>query len=217
MAKIILDFGSGNTNKNNWDYTKRMIDELKAVDTGKHEVIIKWQLFKEAGNNIPLDRDLFVDAYHYAWSRSLPTTSSVFDKQSLDFLLQFDIPFVKIANNRKLDWLAGKIPREIPIYMSAGNLEELCDCAMMLKEITDVSMMCVSKYPAAIEDYDNVFQIDTVKINPNYSFSDHTTNFDLWYKYKPRIIEWHYVLEHDPTNLDGGLFARTPAMLAEVL
>ncbi|MFA5715059.1 MAG: hypothetical protein WC998_04935, partial [Candidatus Paceibacterota bacterium] len=105
MSQIILDFGSGNTHKNNWDYLKRMIDELKAVDTGKHEIIIKHQLFKAAGDNLPLDPWVFDAAYDYAKKLGYKTTSSVFDLESLKFLLNYDIPFVKIANRRDLDWL----------------------------------------------------------------------------------------------------------------
>ncbi len=50
MSQIILDFGSGNTCHNDWTYAKRMIDELKAVDTGKHEIIIKWRDTEEGAN-----------------------------------------------------------------------------------------------------------------------------------------------------------------------
>jgi len=212
MSKIILDFGSGNTCKNDWDYTKRMIDELKAVDTGKHEVIIKWQLFKEAGDNIPLHKSIFDLAYSYAMQLGYKTTSSVFDKESLDFLLQFDVPFIKIANNRKLDWLIGEIPRKFPIYISLGN-----DPDEPFNEKDIESLLCVSEYPATIEMYRKKFRsIDHLVKFEGYGISDHTTNFGLWYRYEPRIIEWHYGLE-DSTGLDAGLFMRTPVMLAEVL
>lgn len=216
MAKIILDFGSGNTHKNNWDYLTWMIDELRAVDTGKHEVIIKHQLFLQAGDNIPLDRELFRKAYDYAKELGYQTTSSVFDKESLDFLLQFEIPFVKIANNRKLDWLIGEVPRKIPIVVSIGSREGM-------ESLTDYPGMqvlfCVSEYPAKIEGYEEIKQFSHYVQGGFKAFgiSDHTANFGLWYRYQPQIIEWHYVLGHDANNLDGGLFARTPSMLAEVL
>ena len=206
MAKIILDFGSGNTCKNNWDYTKQMLDELKAVDTGKHEIIIKWQLFKEAGDNIPLDKRIFDLAYVYAEKLGYKTTASIFDKESLEFLLQFDVPMIKIANNRSLDWLIGEIPRRIPVYVS-GN-----------KNLADIpyhglkSMACISKYPAEIEEYEKYYFPHQIK----RAVSDHTTNWDLFNKYKSEIIEVHYGLS-DSTGLDAGLFMRTPAMLAEVL
>jgi len=209
MAKIILDI-SANTHKNNWDYLKKMLDELKAVDTGKHIITIKHQLFKEAGQNIPLDKTIFDLAYVYAEQLGYKTTASVFDKESLDFLLQFDVPFIKIANNRALDYLIGEIPRKVPTYVSYGSSVD----KNFISKLNIIPLLCISNYPANIEDYEKTFTNDL--LHEYYGFSDHTTNFGLWYRYQPRIIEMHYGLD-DSTGLDAGPFMRTPAMLAEVL
>jgi len=213
MSQIILDAGSGNTCRNDWPYAKRMIDELKAVDTGKHEVIIKWQLFKQAGKNIPLTREIFRQAYDYAASLGYQTTSSVFDKESLDFLLQFKIPFVKIANRRELDWLIGEIPRKISVYVSYGSYEEI-EC--LKRYPNNKYLLCVSEYPSTLEKYEEKFKINYLSFGEELGISDHTTNFGLWHRYQPQIIEWHYKLS-DSTGLDAGPFARTPEQLREVL
>ena len=213
MAKIVLDFGSGNTCRNDWDYVKRMIDELKAVDTGKHEVITKWQLFKKAGDNIPLEPKIFEAAYIYAQQLGYKTTSSVFDKESLDFLLQFDVPFIKLANRRDLDWLAGEIPRKTMIYKSYGSPEEL-GCLMHQNEYR---LLCVSEYPTTMKRYEEVFpKLEYYLGNYQYGLSDHTTDFTLWHRYRPDVVEWHYGLP-DSTGLDAGPFMRTPEQLREVL
>lgn len=209
MSMIILDFGSGNSCRNDKSIVKKMYDELKKVDTGKHEIIVKWQLFEKAGDNIPLHPDVFEYAYEYGTSLGYKVTSSVFDKNSLDFLLDFDVPFVKIANNRALDYLIGEVPRKIPIYVSYADEKEISSHIE-----NHVPMLCVSEYPAELEQYDCILHNHFMR---NLAISDHTTNFGVWYRYQPQIVEWHYVLEHDPNNLDGGLFARTPGMLAEVL
>lgn len=208
MSQIILDAGSGNTCRNDWDYAKRMIDELKAIDTGKHEVVIKWQIFKQAGENIPLDHEIFELAYAYAKNLGYQTTASVFDKESLEFSLQFDIPFIKIANNRKLDWLIGEIPRNIPVFMSYGNDIEI----IRRRDYNIKYLCCVSKYPTEKESYEKIFQ----PLCLHNAISDHTANFDLWHEYEPKIVEWHYGLS-DSTGLDAGPFMRTPTMLSEVL
>ena len=187
-----------------------MLDELKAVDTGKHSITIKHQLFKQAGQNIPLDKTIFDLAYVYAQQLGYPTTSSVFDKESLEFLLQFDVPMVKIANRRDLDWLIGEVPRKIPVYISCSSYGEEETLWNEKLSPQDRCLSCISKYPATLQEYEKSH-------HSFYSISDHTTNFDLWNKAKPELIEWHYVLEHDVNNLDGGLFARTPTMLAEIL
>jgi len=211
MSQIILDFGNGNTCKNDKTYIKKMYDELKKVDSGKHEVIVKWQLFKKAGENIPLTHECFDFAYQYGTSLGYKVTSSVFDKESLDYLLKYNIPFVKIANNRNLDWLIGKVPREIPVYVSYGTEKEYIFAQTGESEPTP--LVCISNYPTFVTEYEKRFS----NILQNCFVSDHTIDFDLWYKYQPEVIEWHYVLEHDEKNLDGGLFARTPEQLSEVL
>ena len=203
---IILDFGSGNTCKNNRHIIKRMIDELAAVDTGKHEVVIKWQLFKDAPPNIPLQLDVFDYAYNYAKGKGYQTTASVFDMDSLQFLLTYDIPFVKLANRPDLYWLAGEVPRKIPVYTSVhwGGVATETD--------KHKTLCCISKYPAEHLDY----ATDFTPIALSRGISDHTTDFTLYHKYKPEIYECHYKLA-DSTGPDAGLFARTPEQLREVL
>ena len=194
--------GSGNTSRNDVKIVKRMIDELHAIDTGKHEVIIKWQLFEKAGNNIPLDHEVFIWAYEYARLHGYQTTASVFDNSSLDFLLCFDVPFVKLANRGDLHYLANYVPRRTRVLISAGskdkmNYDRLC---------------CVSNYPAKTTDYEQRFDIHDLK----YGISDHTTNWKLFKKYQPTIYEVHYKL-HNSTGLDAGEFARTPRALQAIL
>lgn len=217
MSRIILDVGSANTHKNDWEYLKLMLDNIKAVDTGKHEIIIKHQLFEKAGENIPLDRDLFYTAYYYAKETlGYQTTSSVFDLSSLKCLLNYEVPFIKIANNRKLDWLIGEIPRKIPVYVSVGEqspeFEDYRNVVDFNKKVNKIELCCVSEYPTTIEDYEKYFgEFSLVD-----AISDHTTNWDLFNKYNPHILEIHYKLQNS-TGLDSGLFARTPEQLKEIL
>ena len=213
MSQIILDI-SANTHNNYWPYLKRMLDELKAIDTGKNEIIIKHQLFEKAGKNIPLRHSVFQCARSHAEGLGYKTTASVFDLSSLKFLLNYNVLFVKIANRRDLDWLISEIPRKIPIYLSSDNTkvmpcnDNFYECEIC-KPIT--YMACVSKYPATIEDYENTgWNLKSVAI------SDHTAGLDLYKKYQPAIWEKHFKLS-DSTGLDAGPFAITPKELAEIL
>ena len=99
--KLILDCGSGNTCRNDKAIVREMIDAITAVNTGKHEITLKWQLFESAPPNVPLDRDIFDYAYDYAYGQ-YKTTASVFDGSSLEFLREYDTPFIKIANRPDL-------------------------------------------------------------------------------------------------------------------
>lgn len=196
---IILDFGSGNTCKNRPNYIRRMITELARVRTTK-EVVIKWQLFNSSVVNMRLSHRLFETAYLYAAALGFRTTASVFDQESLDYLLTFDVPFVKIANqpaSKALETCVG----------SPGTLVSTNDP----KDDRLNVMYCISEYPADKQKY-----IDTFGDKLREGISDHTTDFELYNTYQPRLYECHYKLE-DSTGLDAGPFARTPKQLEEIL
>jgi hypothetical protein len=201
---IILDFGSGNTCRNNTKIISEMIDELAKIDI-KRQCIIKWQLFLSAGDNEKLKHSSFEYAYIYARNYGFQTTASVFDVPSLDFLLNYKIPFVKIANNKSLyNGVMSYIPASVRTLASWSirkpigiNLDYMC---------------CISKYPAKLSDYEEAFNPeDLIK-----GISDHTTDFKLYNKYNPEIYEVHYKL-YNNTGLDAGPFARTPLQLKEIL
>lgn len=209
VVQIILDI-SANTHKNDHDYYKKMIDELAKVDSHKHEVILKWQLFEKEGDNIIPNKTMFVKKAWWAFKTyGYKTTASVFDKGSLHYLidvirLPYELPFIKIANRRNLDWLIGEIPRKYKIYKSVGDLEEYGDWRLAL-DVT-VTLFCVSNYPANMGDYpERVLYI-----------SDHTVGLELFHRNKPFIWEKHYKLS-DSTGLDAGEFAITPEELREIL
>jgi len=208
---IILDFGSGNTCKNDEDYAIRMIDELDEVVQEKRATkpIIKWQLFEKAGGNIPLAHELFEVVYKYALRKGYQTTASVFDEASLEFLLSYDVPFVKIANNKSLYPLIKKIPRGVPVVVSHGvHMDGIIN--LLLPD--DRFMVCISKYPTIIKEYEESFSQQSL----TSGISDHTTDWKLYKKYRPWIYECHYKLE-DSEGLDAGPFARTPKQLKEIL
>lgn len=205
MAKIILDISGGNLHGNDIKKARELIDAVVEIDTHKHEVVFKAQLFESAPPNIPLDHAVFADLYVYCKNAGYQLTASVFDIDSLHFLLRFNPVFVKIANRPDLYWLVGEVPRKIPVYQSVSP-------AMYWQYVGQgIPLMCVSKYPAEVKDYDlwpsNLF----------LNISDHTVGLDLWDRYQPFILEKHFCLQHDSSNPDAGLFAITPDQLKEIL
>lgn len=211
MTQIVLDFSGGNTCKNDKKYVAKMIDALRAIDKGNSMIVIKWQLFeKTAGNpdNIPLDKKIFEYAYNYAADNGYRTTASVFDIPSLNFLLEFDIPFVKIACNSKYDFLMEKIPKNLWLYKSiqlglGGKVEKL----------KRIYLNCIPKYPAISKDYFNAIPFSK---HLRYFISDHTKDFKVFKWYRPEVYECHFKLD-DSAGLDAGLHARTPEQLKEIL
>ena len=156
-----------------------MLDAIKEVDNHKHEIIIKGQLFRHAGDNVVQDKPMFVNMA-YQCSPDYQLTASVFDLLSLKWLLgEFNIampqailPFIKIANNRSLDWLIGEIPRKIPVYQSVDP-EDYYHGWDEEEDYTITQLLCISKYPAALEEYRRY------KDYPVVAVSDHTIRLQL--------------------------------------
>jgi hypothetical protein len=202
LSQIILDMGSGNTCRNDIVYARRMIDAVKAIDTKKHQIILKWQLEKEdPPGQKKLDREVFREAYKYGKSQGYLTTSSVFDKESLDFLMSFRVPFIKIACNSNYG-LMDSIPSGIVLYVSFDprNVPTLTDIQIKF-------LVCIPEYPAKLSDYPEGLG----------NYSDHAPGLELWNREHPEIWEKHFVLERDPSNPDSGVFALTPDQLKEIL
>jgi sialic acid synthase SpsE len=220
--QIILDI-SNNTIKSDMTYFRKMLDAIADVtpESCRHVIHIKTQLFLKEGDNIPMRPDFFYLMARVAYrDYGLMTTASVFDKQSVKTLLGlsvgYDLPFVKIANRPDLHWLAELIPRGIPVYKSVSPEEFWNDGLLhgsLLWNFKKVQqLLCVSKYPALIEEYDTGRSI----VPAAYALSDHTVGLDLLNEHTPGIWEKHFVLP-DSTGLDAGPWAITPNELGEVL
>ena len=209
---IILDFGSGETCKNDVAYVKRMIDELKEVDSGRHKVVIKWQLFqKETVPYVePLALWVFDEAYKYAASVGYETTASVFDTFSLRKLLDYDVSFVKLACREWVYPLLG-VPNMID-RNSIVSIRDQTSMTQMKVQWGAETMCCVPTYPASKAAYEMLFD----SLSLACGISDHTDSFDLYNQYRPDIYECHYRLE-DSTGPDAVPFARLPAQVAEIL
>ncbi len=207
---IIADLSGGNLCKNDKGRIKEMIDVLAGID--KYGLmVLKWQLFEKAGNNIPLEKECFEYAYRYAAHKGFRTAASVFDYNSLQYLIEFSkkftiIEFVKIACRANLYYLGGEVPRKIPLVVSVPAPKHLANY--------DASFLCcVPEYPATMEQYEENFSAELLR----QGISDHTENWELYDKYRPEVYEFHFCLEHDEDNPDAGPFARTPVEIANFL
>ena len=208
MALIILDMGSGNTCGNSVGYALRMVDEVVRKDTRKHTIVFKMQLFQSQLPNVPLSGYVFDAVYRYVLSLGYDCTASVFDLPSLEFLLRYDVPFVKIACRPDLYYLIGHIPRGVGVVVSTPYYPYHED--LVYKEGV-TKMVCVPSYPARLSDYphhDGLFEC--------LHISDHTVGLDLWHTFKPLMWEKHLRLS-DSTGPDAGPFAVTPEELEDIL
>jgi len=206
MSTFIVELGSGNTCRNNVKRLCRMIDAVTEVDTEKYEVQFKLQLFWAAGNNIPLSRQVFDYAMEYAAGLGYKLSASVFDEDSLLWLLDSDPPFVKLACIPELHHLAALVPESVRVYCSfpadpgplPANVWPLC---------------CVREYPATIEQYEASFSEAYLWTG----ISDHTPGWGLLDKYQPEVYEKHVVDFREDSNPDAGPFSVTIEELRGIL
>jgi len=201
---LILDFGSGNTCQNDFHIVKRMLGCMRKVDSKKYPIVVKWQLFRAAHPNAPLLPQVFQAAYYAARDMGYACTASVFDEQSCEFLLKYQVPFVKIATGCPDPVkLIDMVPRRIPIVRSFAP--RLASWGW-----NQYNLQCVAEYPADPAKYDHTrVGFDGI--------SDHTVGWDMfkkapWYNY----WEKHYRLP-ESTGLDAGPFACTAEELKEIM
>jgi len=206
MAQVIFDLGSGLSTHNDQYYIRSIMDSIKAADTGKHEVVLKFQLFSDQPPNMPLDQLMFNAAYEYGAKLGYKVTASVFDAPSLKFLLNFEVPFIKIACRPELYWIIGEVPRKLSVYCSVADLGDA------VPDGVEVAMLCVPKYPADIAEYRALYDNRL-----SGAISDHTAGLALFNELKPKIWEKHFVYEREPANPDAGPFALTVEDLESLL
>lgn len=215
MDKFILDFGSGNTCRNSTDLITEMIDQfwliIKESDGPSPDFVVKWQLFRSAGVNVPMTLDSFRHAHEYGTGRGFITTASVFDEWSLRALLEFEVKLVKLANNADLWKLIPLIPEDVQIVISVGSEEDKHRLLVGYPDRAFKFLACVSDYPAKARDYRSRFLTKTLVSG----ISDHTQTWALVKRFTPDWYECHYKLENSK-GLDAGPFARTPKQLKEL-
>lgn len=204
---LILEMGSGDTCKNDLDQIRAMIDAVAAADLNKR-CILKWQLFLEQKfeHVDTLSRTSFRFAFDYAWSKGFKTTASIFDETSLKFLLQFNVPFIKLACRtneyefrKDAHGLIGYIVRNKPLILSCESHQAINDTIFseFYNPLYDNILACVPHYPAVADEYLSRFDMSEL-VN---GISDHTIGLGLYKAIRPRIFEKHFVLSWQ-TSLD---------------
>ncbi len=206
---IILDIGSGETIQKIDDFIE-LVTQISEYDTGYHSIVFKCQLFTNSVIKYlkPFKKDLFRECYDWLVNSEYSQydlTASVFDMESLGFLEKFDVPFIKIACR---DWVYPLIHHITKnIVVSLENPNQMIE----FPNLNIMYMMCVPKYPAIIEEYENVFGHWL-----GLGISDHTENLELYKKHRPMVYERHLCSYHNDLP-DRSSYASTPEEIGEIL
>jgi hypothetical protein len=193
---IILELGSGNAVKTVDDAAELI--EAVAGAMGERRPVLKFQLFQEEPPNKPLKRGVFEFAHDMATDLGFPVTASVFSADDMDFLLNFDVPFVKIACRPKLYPLAKMAhARGVKTVVSYQSPAEMGKNDMV------IPLCCIPHYPASRFTYEQTFPSTWL----TQGISDHTEGFELYQRFQPEWYEKHVVLKRSKKNPDAGPFA----------
>ena len=153
----------------------------------------------------------YIDAY--CKEKPIAWTASPWDMPSLEFLLQYDIPFLKMASasNGNFELLKAACKTGKPIIMSSGmcTQEELDKAVSVLEDYSDGNYILLhtnSTYPSD-NDKLNLRYMHTMKKRYNclVGYSGHEQNLEptvVAAAMGAKVIERHITLSHDLWGTD---------------
>jgi N-acetylneuraminate synthase len=148
----------------------------------------------------------------YCLEKPLPWTVSIWDIDSLNFIKDYDVPFIKIPSahitNREL--LAEPAKSNIPVIISTGmSTWEIIDDAVKILDdhSADYAILhCNSTYPAPHGELNlNIIPIMKEKYNCVVGYSGHEYDLDpsvVAVAMGAEIIERHITLDHNMWGTD---------------
>ena len=148
----------------------------------------------------------------YCLEKPLPWTVSIWDIDSLNFIKDYDVPFIKIPSahitNREL--LAETAKSNIPIIISTGmSTWEIIDDAVKILDDNNAQyaiLHCNSTYPAPHGELNlNIIPIMKERYNCVVGYSGHEYDLDpsvVAVAMGAEIIERHITLDHNMWGTD---------------
>jgi N-acetylneuraminate synthase len=107
-----------------------------------------------------------IDIPHHNLSESIDWFASVWDLESLDFIDQYDVPYIKIPSamltNHKLLKAARTTGRTIVMSSGMSTMQEIEDAVDVVGEGNLILMHCTSAYPCDPSEL-NLSMIHTLK------------------------------------------------------
>lgn len=153
-----------------------------------------------------------IESYCSSKDPEIDWTVSVWDIESLNFIRNYNVPFIKIPsahlNNIKL--IEKCVESEIPLILSTGmsTLEEIDDTVNMLakKNYEFALLHCNSSYPAPLEDLNlSLIPFYKKRYDCTIGYSGHEANIEpsvVAVALGAQIIERHITLSHDLWGTD---------------
>jgi len=164
-----------------------------AVDAGADAV--KFQTYKtekfinpaatelfERYKSKELPYEAFYEIKQYCEDKGIIFFSTAHEEESLDFLVDLDVPLLKVGSGEIGNWdfIEKVVQMGLPVILSTGmyNWMDILNVVKIFREVQNpnlVLMHCVTKYPCPPNDV-NLKAINEIKKNAktNSGYSDHT-------------------------------------------
>ena len=160
---------------------------------------------------LELSFDQFREIKNYCDEIGIEFASTADEKESLDFLINLGIPFVKIGSGDigNISFLRYVGSKKLPVILSTG-MSTLSDVEKSLNALreggaTDITILhCTTNYPCPYESV-NLRAMDTLKhaFGLDVGYSDHTVGVEIPVSAVARgakVIEKHFTLD---CNMEG--------------
>ena len=117
-------------------------------------------------NKIEFGKEQYTEIYRYCRDRGITWFASCWDKLSVDFIMQFDVPCFKIPSACQTDigLLKHLCNTNLPLLLSTGmsTMEEIIQAVDVLDIDNTIIMHCTSTYPCPPTEL-NLRMVDTLK------------------------------------------------------
>lgn len=177
----------------------------------------------EYRKKIEFGADEYVAIDRYCREKPILWSASVWDIPSLEFLLKFDIPFLKVPSAKLTDneLMKEVASSRIPILLSTGmsTVEEIDEAVDLLEKNSSgeyILMHTNSAYPAPPEDLNlNVIKFLRKRYKCIVGYSGHEYDLEpsvIAVSLGARIIERHITLDHSMWGSDQSASLEVHAM-----
>ncbi len=168
--------------------------------------------YLEYKNKVEFEKEQYDIINEYCLEKPLPWTVSIWDIDSLNFIREYDVPFIKIPSahltNREL--LAETAKSNIPVIISTGmSTWEIIDDAVKILDDHNAEyaiLHCNSTYPAPYEELNlNIIPLMKNRYNCIIGYSGHEYNLEpsvIAVTMGAEIIERHITLNHSMWGTD---------------
>ena len=215
MAKVMI-YSAKNAGVDCVKFQKRDIETLltlKEQERKYDSVNAMAQTYGEHRKIMEFSEDDFRELQQYANDLGLFFTASGWDKKSVDFLDELNVPFIKVASAdlTNLPLLKHIAKKKRPIFLSTGmgNNEDVQRAYEIISEYEKrvVLFQCTSSYPAPYSEINLNVLKEFKRIYPSYvmGYSGHelgTLTPSLAVALGATVIEKHFTLDKNAVGSD---------------